>query len=259
MKPTQGSAIIVRSATRSSTEPMKRTPSSQCRCSAISRQTNFQPPRWCCHGVSFPAFSFLAGMKGPRVSTDTTCACGSPCPCRRKALLISPFYRGDAPGVPFGAKIILSPTHLTEFDHQRSFCLDLLEKIGKVLPRAVVDQIGTLFKTMAPAILQRLHEHAVERKLRPVDGTQVIRVSQQDPHDILVVQSLHIAHQRLGILLRKDLIGGAESSKAGRRVQSEEVARLQFPGYVAKFIHGIDVLATGKKVPLVEIKSDKRI
>ena len=43
---------------------MKHTPSSQCRYSAISRQTNFQPPRWCCHGVSFPAFSFLAGEDG---------------------------------------------------------------------------------------------------------------------------------------------------------------------------------------------------
>src|SRR6476620_370162 len=259
MKPTQGPAIIARSATLSSTEPMKRTPSSQCKCSAISRQTNFQPPRWCCHGVSFPAFSFLAGLKGPRVSMDNACACGSPCPFRRKSLLISPFYFRDAPGVTFGAKIILSPTRLTEFDHQRSFCLDLLEKIGKVLPRAVVDQVGTLFKAMAPAILQRLHERAVERKLRPEHGTQVIRVPQQDPHDIVVVQSLHMAHQRLGILLREDLIGGAESGKAARRVQSEEVARLQFPGYVAKFIHRIDVLATGKKVPLVEIESDERI
>src|ERR1700761_1276347 len=146
MKPTQGSAIIVRSATVSSTEPMKRTPSSQCRCSAISRQTNFQPPRWCCHGVSFPAFSFLAGVKGPRVSIDNVCACGSPWSFRYKAMLISPFYFRDAFGVTFMAEIILSPTRvarraLTEFNHQRSFCLDLLEKIGKVLPRAAVDQV----------------------------------------------------------------------------------------------------------------------
>ena len=70
---------------------------------------------------------------------------------------------------------------------------------------------------------------------------------------------LDMAHERLAVLLREDLIGGAESGKAGRRVQSEEVARLQFPDYVAKFIHGIDVLATGKKVPLVEIKTDERI
>src|ERR1700730_9662862 len=100
----------------------------------------------------------------------------SPCPSRRKALLISPFYFGDASGVPFGTKIIFSATPLTEFDHQRSFCLDLFEKIEKFSPRAVMDQVGTLLKAMAPTILHRLHEHAVERKLRPVNGTQVIGV-----------------------------------------------------------------------------------
>src|SRR6516162_1772688 len=129
MKPTQGSAIIVRSATRSSTEPMKRTPSSQCRCSAIRPQTNFQPPRWCCHGVRFPAFSFLAGVNGPMVTMCEIHANSS----TRASYLQTPLIRllnfGDAPSIFTNVEILLPNSPLIEFDHQRGLRLDILEEM----------------------------------------------------------------------------------------------------------------------------------
>ena len=134
MKPTQGSAIIVRSATSSSTEPMKRTPSSQCRCSAISRQTNFQPPRWCCHGVRFPAFSFLAGVKGPRVTMNKACACGSPCARSPQGPVDKPvLFRRRACRILRGQDRIVSERALRNLTISGACCLDILEKIGKVL------------------------------------------------------------------------------------------------------------------------------
>ena len=62
-------------------------------------------------------------------------------------------------------------------------------------------------------------------------------------NDVVTVQFLHIVDQRLDVLLAKDLIGGTEAEKAARRVQTEEVARLQLPGDVVKVFYCIDVVA----------------
>ena len=98
------------------------------------------------------------------------CACGSPRAPRRDALLISPFYFGDAPSVSFGAKIILSPKRVLLNLTISGACSSISWRKSEKFPaRAVMDQIGTLFKAMADSLLQRLHEHAVERKLRPED------------------------------------------------------------------------------------------
>src|ERR1700738_2887924 len=107
----------------------------------MRRHTNFQPPRWCCHGARFPAFSFLAGVKGPPVSMYQTRACGSPRAFRRQALLIGPFDFRDAPGVLPRREIVLPGARLVEFDHQRRLRADILEEMRKVPPRAEVKQV----------------------------------------------------------------------------------------------------------------------
>src|SRR6476646_7389990 len=138
MKPTQGSAMILRLATSSSTESMKRTPSSQCKCLAIRPHTNFQPPRWCCHGARLLAFSFLVGVKGSVVSICEIRA-NSSTRAYLQTALIRFLNFSDAPDVFTELKIVLPMTSLIELYHQRSLRVDIFEKMGKFPACAVVD------------------------------------------------------------------------------------------------------------------------